>query len=123
MGRLQTARLTGLRVLLVLDCCNAMSDLPEDNVDATIKLTERLGLSGLATDVLAAGYVDGSGKRGWSASAICCIAGVKAAWNGAWASSARMALDVEASAKVHGESVDYLGGFRCLPLGSGTAQS
>jgi hypothetical protein len=33
-----------------------------------------------------------------------------------------MALDVEASAKEHRESVDYLGGFRCLPLGTGTAQ-
>jgi len=122
MGRLQAARWTALGVLLVIDCCKGMSDLPEATRDATLKLTERLGLSGLATDVIAAGYVDGSGDRGWEASAECCIAGIKAAWNGDWTNMEQLASIVEESADACGESASILGGFRCLPLGLETAQ-
>ena len=49
MGRLQVARWTALGVLLMIDCCNAMLDLPDASADATLELTQRLGLSGLGT--------------------------------------------------------------------------
>jgi hypothetical protein len=122
MGRLQAARWTALGVLLMMDCCNAMLGLPSANMEAALQLTERLGLSGLAADVIAAGYVDGSGERGWAASAECCIAGIKAAWTGDWKSGAHMASIVEKSARGCTESTDMLGGFRCLPLGIQTAR-
>ena len=122
MERLQAARWTALGVLLMLDCCKTMSGLPSANKEAALQLTKRLGLSGLATDVIAAGYVDGSGEHGWAASAECCIAGIKAAWTGDWKSGAHMASIVEKSASSCTRSADILGGFRCLPLGIQTAR-
>ena len=122
MGRLQAARWTGVRVLMVLDCCNLMKDLSSDDTIAAPELTARLGLRGLATEVIAAGYVDGSGRDGWEASAACCIAGIKAAWHKHQANVGTMAANVEEGARGCKESVEILKGFRCLQLGMKTAQ-
>ena len=116
MKHIQVAQWKKCRVLMMLDCCNLMSRLDDNNDKAAQQLTSDLGLGRVAADVIVGGYSDGSGVDGWNASAECCIEGFRAAWHSD-DQQGDLATIAEESAKQCVASNETLGGFRCLRIG------